>query len=50
MSMTLGVSSKTIKRHIKNMGIVRFIGRGFNGHWEIIDDQKHNLTSFIAKL
>lgn len=38
MAMTLGISSKTVKRHIKDIGIVRFIGRGFNGHWEIIDD------------
>ena len=37
MAMTLGVSSKTVKRHIKDIGIVRFIGRGSNGHWEIID-------------
>ena len=41
MAMMLGISSKTVKRHIKNIGIVRFIGRGSNGHWEIIDDQKY---------
>lgn len=38
MAMTLGISSKTVKRHIKDIGIVRFVGRGSNGHWEIIDD------------
>ena len=38
MAMTLGISSKTVKRHIKDIGIVRFIGCGSNGHWEIIDD------------
>ena len=38
MAMTLGISSKTVKCHIKDIGIVRFIGRGSNGHWEIIDD------------
>ena len=38
IAMTLGISSKTVKRHIKDIGIVRFIGRGSNGHWEIIDD------------
>ena len=37
MAMTLGISSKTVKRHIKDIGIVRFVGRGSNGHWEIID-------------
>ena len=38
MAMMLGISSKTVKRHIKDIGIVRFVGRGSNGHWEIIDD------------
>ena len=38
MAMTLGISYKTVKRHIKDIGIIRFIGRGSNGHWEIIDD------------
>ena len=38
MAMTLGISSKTVKRYIKDIGIVRFVGRGSNGHWEIIDD------------
>ena len=33
----LGVSSKTIKRHIKEMDNVRYIGSGYSGHWEIID-------------
>ena len=50
MAMMLGISSKTVKRHIKDIGIVRFVGRGSNGHWEIIDDQKYNLMSLIAKL
>ena len=36
----LGVSSKTIKRHIKEMDNVSYIGRGFSGHWEIADDKK----------
>ena len=38
IAMILGVSSKTVKRHIKDIGIIRFIGRGSNGYWEIIDD------------
>ena len=33
--MALGVSYKTIRRHIKAMGNVHYIGRGFSGHWEI---------------
>ena len=40
MSIILGVSSKTIKRHIKEMPRVVYIGRGANGHWEIIDSPK----------
>ena len=37
MAMLLGVSSKTIKRHIKEMDNVRYIGSGYSGHWEIIE-------------
>lgn len=37
MAIVLGVSSKTIKRHIKEMDNIRYIGSGYSGHWEIID-------------
>jgi len=37
IAKTLGVSSKTIKRRIKELNNVKFIGRGINGHWEIFD-------------
>ncbi len=37
MAIALGVSSKTIKRHIKEMDNVCYVGRGFSGHWEITD-------------
>lgn len=37
MAIALGTSSKTIKRHIKEMSNVRFVGRGFRGHWEITE-------------
>ena len=40
MAIAIGVSSKTIKRHIKEMDNVSYIGRGFSGHWEIADDKK----------
>lgn len=40
MAMTLGISSKTVKRHIKEMDMVQFIGRGSNGHWEIQKKEK----------
>ena len=38
MALALGVSSKTIKRHIKEMDNVNYIGRGFSGHWEVKDE------------
>ena len=37
MAIALGVSSKTIKRHIKQMENVNYVGHGFSGHWEITD-------------
>lgn len=37
MALILGVSSKTVKRHIKEMENIHYIGRGANGHWEIGD-------------
>lgn len=40
MAMALGISSKTVKRHIKNLDIIQFVGRGCNGHWEIIKKEK----------
>ena len=39
MTIALGVSSKTIKRHIKEMDNVCYVGRGFSGHWEIMDKE-----------
>ena len=35
----LGCSAKTIKRRIKEMDDIRYIGRGSNGHWDI-DENK----------
>ena len=40
MAMALGISSKTDKRHIKDLDIIQFVGRGCNGHWEIIKKEK----------
>ena len=31
----LGVSTKTVKRHIKKMNNVRYVGSGYSGFWEI---------------
>ena len=33
----LGVSDKTIKRHIKNIDNLKYIGSGYSGNWEIIN-------------
>ena len=40
LGMTLGVSYKTIRRHIKAMENVHYIGRGFSGHWEVESQSK----------
>jgi len=39
IAIALGVSSKTIKRHIKEMDNICYVGRGFSGHWEITDKE-----------
>lgn len=40
LGMALGVSVRTIRRHIKQMDNVRFVGRGFSGHWEVENQSK----------
>ena len=35
LGMALGVSVRTIRRHIKQMDNVRFVSRGFSGHWKV---------------
>ena len=40
MSMVLGVSVRTIKRCIKQMDEVHFIGHGSNGYWKIDEQDK----------
>ena len=40
MSVALGISVRTIKRRIKENNEIQFIGRGFNGHWEIQKKEK----------
>ncbi len=36
MAEIIGVTSRTIKRYIKSMPNVKYIGSGYSGHWEII--------------
>ncbi len=45
MASALGISSKTIKRRIKAMTNIRFVGSGYRGHWEI--EEQPSLTSTI---
>ena len=35
MASVLGTSSKKIKRRIKSMPNIHYVGRGYSGHWEI---------------
>ena len=35
MAAALGVTTRTIRRHIKMLNNVHYVGRGFSGHWEI---------------
>ena len=36
MSKILEVSTRTIKRHIKEMNNIKYIGSRYSGHWEIL--------------
>lgn len=35
MAETLSLSTRTVKRHIKKMPDVQYVGSGYSGHWEI---------------
>ena len=37
IAIALGVSARTIKRHIKEKGNIQYVGRGYSGHREIIE-------------
>ena len=38
MAQRLGVSIKTIGRHIAKMPNIRYIGSGYSGHWEVLQN------------
>ncbi len=42
IALILGVSEKTITRYIKEITDIKYIGRGKNGHWELINQTKNN--------
>ena len=33
-----GFTSKTIKRHINKLAHIKYVGRGYSGHWEIVEN------------
>ena len=33
-----GFTSKTIKRHINKLTHIKYVGRGYSGHWEIVEN------------
>ncbi len=35
IAMSLGTSSKTIKRYLKEMTNVHYVGHGWSGYWEV---------------
>ena len=35
MANQLGISISTVKRRIKTMPLISYVGRGYSGHWEI---------------
>ena len=37
ISVVAGVSERTIRRYIKSMPNVKYMGSGYSGHWEIFD-------------
>jgi ATP-dependent DNA helicase RecG len=39
IAQKLNVSVKTVKRHIKKMESVSYVGSGYSGHWEVVDNE-----------
>lgn len=39
MAKTLNISTRTVKRHIKDMQDVIYVGSGYSGHWEISGEE-----------
>jgi ATP-dependent DNA helicase RecG len=35
IAQSLGVSEKTIERHMKDMDNIEYVGRGYSGYWHI---------------
>ena len=39
MAQEAGVNEKTIRRYLKKMNNIRYVGSGYSGHWEIVKDK-----------
>lgn len=42
IALIIGVSEKTITRYIKEITDIKYVGKGKNGHWELIRQTKNN--------
>lgn len=40
IALIIGVSEKTITRYIKEITDIKYVGKGKNGHWELINQTK----------
>ena len=40
LAILSGYTSKTIKRHILKLTHIKYVGSGYSGHWEIVDDNQ----------
>ena len=38
LAKSSGFTSRTIKRHIIKLSHIRYVGRGYSGHWEIVEN------------
>jgi ATP-dependent DNA helicase RecG len=38
LSTLSGYTSKTIKRHINKLTHIKYVGSGYSGHWEIVEN------------
>ncbi len=38
LAKSSGFTSRTIKRHIIKLSHIRYVGSGYSGHWEIVEN------------
>ena len=39
LAKQFGVTSMTIKRHLAKLPHIRYVGSGYSGHWEVLDQE-----------